>query len=170
MAIRSACKAMAGSLCPLLVGLPRAATSARRGGRCIFSRRGGWNMLEPLEFDPQISGNLGKLGLEHDLPLDDRHFLAVFSHLLGKWSSPLSPALEQKRSGWTSLPAFQCQVYPPISAMMKLSFVGVHNLVTCSRGSRGMAPKPLLKLVVDGRAAVGHGKKGFPRPFHLVQL
>jgi len=41
--------------------------------------------------------------------------------------------------------------------MMKLSFVGVHNLVTCSRGSRGIAPKPLLKLVVDGRAAVGHG-------------
>ena len=35
MAIRSACKAMAGSLCPLLVGLPRAATSASRGG-CIF--------------------------------------------------------------------------------------------------------------------------------------
>lgn len=162
---------MAGSLCPLLVGLPRAATSASRGGRCIFSRRGGWNMLEPLEFDPQISGNLGKLGLEHDFPLDDRHFLAVFSHLFGEMVLSIVSRIGKKGGmAWTSLPAFRRQVYPPISAMMKLSFVGVHNLVTCSRGSRGMAPKPLLKLVVDGRAAVGHGKKGFPRPFHLVQL
>jgi len=94
MAIRSACKAMAGSLCPLLVGLPRAATSASRGG-CIFSR-GGWNLLEPLEFDPQISGNLGKHGLEHDFPLDDRHFLAVFSHLFWEMVLSIVSRIEKK--------------------------------------------------------------------------
>ena len=58
--------------------------------------------LEPVGTPGIRSANiwkLGELGLEHDFPLDDRHFLAVFSRLFGKWSSPLFPALK-KRGGW----------------------------------------------------------------------
>ena len=70
-------------------------------------------MWAPLEFDPQISGNLGKLGLEQDFPLDDRHFLAVFSHLFGKWSSPLFPALKKGGDGMDLTP---CLPAPGLSS------------------------------------------------------
>jgi len=61
MALRSACKAMAGSLCPLLVGLPRAATSASRGGCHVFRGEVGtcWNPWNSIRKYLETWGNWG---------------------------------------------------------------------------------------------------------------